>query len=195
MRWPASARPSRGEILLRGAPITGGAQARLLALRARARGPAAGRAGQGLHRLRERDPGLPDRARLRASAASCGSGTSSSSAGRWMRGYDVRPRRAHAGCALLLRRQPAEAGPRPRDGARPRPAAGRPADPRRRHRRDRVHPQAPDRDARRRQGRAAGLGRARRDPVARRPHPGDVRRHDHRRADARARPTSGASAC
>ena len=57
--------PLRGEILLRGAPITGGAQARQLRLRARARGPAAGRAGQGLHRLRERDPGLPDRAGLR----------------------------------------------------------------------------------------------------------------------------------
>ena len=108
---------------------------------------------------------------------------SSISAAAWMRGYDVRPLRAAARRALLLRRQPAEAGPRPRDGARPRPAAGRPADPRRRHRRHRVHPPAPDRHARRRQGRAPGLGRARRDPVALRPHPGHVRRHDHRRAE------------
>ena len=46
---------------------------------------------QGLHRLRERDPRLPDRARLRASTASCGSARSSTSAARWMRGYDVRP--------------------------------------------------------------------------------------------------------
>ena len=78
---------------------------------------------------------------------------------------------------------------------RPRPAAGRPADPRRRHRRHRVHPPAPDRDARRRQGAAAGLGRARRDPLAGRPHPRDVRRPHRRRAAPRPTPTSGRSAC
>ena len=117
----------------------------------------------------------------------------------WMQRLRRAPARAAARDAtFLLRRQPAEARPRPRDGARPGPAAGRPADPRRRHRRHRVHPPAPDRHARRRQGRAPGLGRARRDPVARRPHPGDVRRHaspassaQTRGRRARARPADG----
>ena len=49
--------------------------------------------------------------------------------------------------------------------------------------------------ARRRQGDPAGLGRARRDLRARRPHPRDVRRPHHRRAPARARPTRRTSAC
>ena len=55
------------------------------------------------------------------------------------------PGRRAAQGARVLGRQSAEAGARARAGARPRPAAGRAADPRRRHRRDRVHPQAPDR--------------------------------------------------
>ena len=42
----------------------------------------------------------------------------------------------------FLRRQPAEDRARPRDRARPERAAGRPADPRRRYRRHRVHPPA-----------------------------------------------------
>ena len=66
----------------------------------------------------------------------------------------------------LLRRQPAEDRHRPRDRARPRGAARRPADARRRHRRDRVHPPPARRAARRRQGDPARLGRARRDPGA-----------------------------
>ena len=50
--------------------------------------------------------------------------------------------------------------------------------------------------ARRGQGRAAGLGGTRRDPLAVRPHPGDVRRPHHGRARprgrrARARPAHG----
>ena len=69
-------------------------------------------------------------------------------------------------------------------------AARRPADARRGHRGDRVHPQAAGRPARRRQGDPAGLGRARRDHGARRPHPGHVRRPHHGRAVARARPIS-----
>ena len=77
------------------------------------------------------------------------------------------PRRCALEGALVLRRQSAEARARARAGARSRPAAGRAADPRGRHRRDRVHPQAPDRHARRRQGGAPRFGRAGRDHVAR----------------------------
>ena len=82
---------------------------------------------------------------------------------------------------LLLRRQPAEAGPRPRDGARPRPAPRRPADPRRRHRRHRVHPRRliAMRDA----GKAVRLVSVELDESCRfRPHHRHVRRHRHRRA-------------
>ena len=83
----------------------------------------------------------------------------------------------------LLGRQPAE----DRAGARARPEPGppprRPADARRGHRRDRVHPPAPRRAPRRREGDPPGLGRAGRDPGARRPHPGHARRA-HRRGGA-----------
>src|SRR5262249_11188572 len=53
-----------------------------------------------------------------------------------------------------------------------------------------------DRDARPRQGRAPGFSRARRDPLALRPHPGDVRRPHRRRARParqrrRTRPADG----
>ncbi|MEI2612970.1 MAG: ATP-binding cassette domain-containing protein [Candidatus Promineifilaceae bacterium] len=50
--------------------------------------------------------------------------------------------------------------------SRSRRADRRPADARRRYRRHRVHPQPDHQDARRGQGHPAGLGRARRDPVA-----------------------------
>ena len=75
-------------------------------------------------------------------------------------------------------------------------AARRPADARRRHRRHRVHPPPAPRHARRRQGDPARLRRARRDPLAVRPHPRHVRRPHRRRARAggrraRARPADG----
>ena len=58
-----------------------------------------------------------------------------------MERFDVRPRNPALRCAKLLRRQPAEAGAGARSSAQqPQRAAGRPADARRRHRRDRVHP-------------------------------------------------------
>ncbi len=70
-------------------------------------------------------------------------------------------RRAPARRALrsvqVLRRQPAEARARARGDARAAGAAGRPADARRRHRRDRVHPRPPARDARRRRRGAGGV--------------------------------------
>ena len=70
-------------------------------------------------------------------------------------------------------------------------APGRPAHARRRHRRDRVHPSAAGGAARRRQGGAARVGRARRDPRPRRPHPGDARRpHRRRGAAATRRPSA-----
>src|SRR5690606_11323502 len=47
---------------------------------------------------------------------------------------------------------------------------------------DRIHPQAADCHARPRQGRAAGLGGTRRDPLAVGPHPRHVRRAHRRRA-------------
>ena len=77
--------------------------------------------------------------------------------------------------------------------------AGRPADARRRYRRHRVHPSRAGEEPRRRLRRAGRVGRARRDPVARRPHPGDVRRPDRRRGRRRprrrahARPDDGGS--
>ena len=70
------------------------------------------------------------------------------------RGQDGALRRAPAGAAAedleVLRRQPAEDRARPRDRAPSEGAPRRPADPRRRHRRDRVHPPPPPRPARRR---------------------------------------------
>ena len=57
----------------------------------------------------------------------------------------------------LFRRQPAEDRRRPRDRAEPRASPDRPAHARRGHRRDRVHPQADRRPARRRQGDPAGV--------------------------------------
>ncbi len=110
--------------------------------------------------------------------------------------YDIRPPNLPAEDGEFLRRQPAEDRAGARDRAGPGSADRRPADPRRRCRRHRIHPQAADPDARQRQGRAADLGRARRDPLAVRPHPGDVRRPHCRRARAgyqrrRARPADG----
>ena len=106
------------------------------------------------------------------------------------------PARRAAEDGELLRRQPAEDRARPRDRARPGGARRRPADARRRHRRDRVHPPPPRRAARRRQGHPARLRRARRNPRFVRPHPGDVRRQAdgrmrHRRPRGRARPADG----
>jgi hypothetical protein len=53
-----------------------------------------------------------------------------------------------------------------------------------------IHNQ-PHQDARCRQGHPARLGRARRDPLARRPHPRHVRRPDHRRRSAIPTATEG----
>ena len=96
-----------------------------------------------------------------------------------------------------VRRQPAEGGRRP--GVRPGPEAARarPADSRPRRRQHRVHPSPGDRQARRRDGRAARVGRARRGPRDVRPDRGDVRRPDRGRdgrpdsRQERGRPADG----
>ena len=106
---------------------------------------------------------------------------------RKMAGYDIRPPNPRSEDRQLLGRQPAEDRAGARDGARPRHRARGPADPRRRHRRHRVHPQAPRRSAGCRQGGVAGLGRARRDHGIVGPDPGHVRRPPHRPAHAAAR--------
>ena len=111
--------------------------------------------------------------------------------GRALRHLDGALRRAAArarpALVELLRRQPAEAGAGARDGARAQGAAGRPADARRRYRRHRVHPSRAGEEPRPGLRRAGGVGRARRDPVARRPHRGDVRRPHRRRGAGRPR--------
>ena len=66
-----------------------------------------------------------------------------------------------------------------------------PADAGRRHRRDRIHPQAHRRPARRRQGAASGFGRARRNLRPFRPHHRALRRAGHRRAAARGHQRPG----
>ena len=86
--------------------------------------------------------------------------------GRSVRHPDAGHRRADR---QPVRRQPAEGDRRPRTDRRREGDLRRPADQRPRRRLDRVHPQADHRPARRRCRRAAGLGRARRDPVALRP--------------------------
>ena len=91
----------------------------------------------------------------------------------------------------VLGRQPAEDRAGPRAGPQPRPPPGRPAHPRRGHRRDRVHPPPPGGAPRRRQGDPAGLGRAGRDPGPGRPHPGHARRAHRRRGGAGAGDRAG----
>ena len=93
--------------------------------------------------------------------------------------------RAAAQDRQFLGRQSAEARARARDRAQPEDPFGRPADARRRHRRDRIHPQAHRRPARRRQGAAAGVRRARRDLRPVRPHHRALRRAHHGREKAR----------
>ena len=75
---------------------------------------------------------------------------------------------------------------------RPEGAGRRPADPRPRRRRDRVRPPPPRRRARRGPRDPADLARVRGGPLARRPHPRDLRGRDRRR-DAARRPRGGAS--
>ena len=95
------------------------------------------------------------------------------------------PARAAAEDRQFLRRQPAEDRAGARDRAQSGRHPGRPADARRRHRRDRVHPQAHRRAARRGQGGAAGVRRARRDLRARPTASSCCARAHHRRAAAR----------
>ena len=102
---------------------------------------------------------------------------------------DGRIRRPPA-CAVaqdrqFLRRQPAEDRAGARDRTQSEDPARRAANSGRRHRRDRIHPQAHRRSARRRQGGAPGLGRTRRDLRALRPHHRALRRPHHRGAPAR----------
>ncbi len=100
-----------------------------------ARGMVAGLPGVG-----DVDPRLSGRSRLLPQLSAGWAGA----VGAALRRADGALRRAaaRAGAALveLLRRQPAEADPGARDGARAQGAAGRPADARRRYRRHRVHP-------------------------------------------------------
>jgi simple sugar transport system ATP-binding protein len=60
--------------------------------------------------------------------------------GKLMERFDVRPRNPDLKVRQLLRRQPAEADPGAGDRAPAQGAGGRPADPRRRYRRHRIHP-------------------------------------------------------
>ena len=124
---------------------------------------------------RQRDPRLPRRCRATTARCLLDRRRSRATAPRWRRTTCARADRDAAQSAVL-RRQPAEARAGAGDRARSAAAAGRPADARRGHRRHRVHPRQllALRDAG--QGDAAGLGRAGRDPGARRPHPRDVRR-------------------
>ena len=87
--------------------------------------------------------------RLRATASSSTIGAIRDHAATQIEKLRHPPARCDLQDRQLLRRQPAEDRHRPRDGARPRRAARRPADARRRHRRHRVHP-PPDRRAARR---------------------------------------------
>ena len=111
------------------------------------------------------------------------------------RQFDIRTPSARCQGRDAVRRQPAEGRRRPR--VRPRPAAARPrpADTRPRRRQHRVHPQAGDRQARRRDGRPARLGRARRGARAVRPDRGHVPRPARRRRATAGRPTRTTSGC
>ena len=102
-----------------------------------------------------------------------------------------RPGRRHDR-AQHVRRQPAEGHHRPR--GRPGQTAHhrRAAHARPRRRRDRIHPQAARRPARRGQGRAARVARARRGHEPVRPHPRHVRGADRRRARPEADDRAGA---
>ena len=158
-------------------------------------GPPSRRPRHAVRGLRKRDARLPGRAGLRRAACCSTARRSSPTRRRKMEAYDIRPR------APLLKTANFSGGNQQkivlaREIERnPRGHPGRPADARRRHRRDRIHPQAHRRAARRRQGGAAGVGRTRRDFRAVRPHPRALRGPDHRRAQARGRPTRRTSAC
>ena len=184
-------RPTGGTLTVRGRVIdahhpSDPAEMRDAGPGARARGSPAPGHGGGLPGLGDVDPGLPGRTAVLPQLPARRAGGRPA-----LRHADGPLRRAaaRAGAALveLLRRQPAEAGAGARDGARAQGAAGRPADARRRYRRHRVHPSRAGEEPRRGLRRAGGLGRARRDPVARRPHPGDVRRPHRRRGAGRPR--------
>ena len=156
-------------------------------------GPSAPGHGGGVRGVGDVDPGLPGRAAFLSPLPDGRPG------GRRLlrRPHGALRRaatRARPALVELLRRQPAEAGAGARDGARSQGAAGRPADARRRYRRHRVHPSRAGEEPRPGLRRAGGLGRARRDPVARRPHPGDVRRPHRGRGAGAAAPTSARSA-
>ncbi len=100
---------------------------------------------------------------------------------RKMEAFDVRPRAPLLKTVKFLGRQPAKNRARPRDRAQSENPAGRPADAGRRHRRDRIHPHADRRPARRGQGGAARFGRTRRNLRPQRPDHRLVRRAHHRR--------------
>ena len=110
--------------------------------RPRARGPPARRPGHAVRGLRERDARLPRRTGLTAAACCSTAAPSSPTRRAKMEAFDIRPR------APLLRTANFSGGNQQkivlaREIERdPRGHAGRPADARRRHRRDRVHPQA-----------------------------------------------------
>ena len=102
--------------------------------------------------------------------------------------YDVRAPGITTHAGEPLGRQPAEGRRGPRAVPRPAPARGRPADPGRRRRVDRVHPH-PDRGhPRQRRARAGRLHRARRGRRARRPDHGALPRPDRRDRAARHPP-------
>ena len=165
-RWPGIRPLSGGEILLEGQPLPRGpaqsAGMRGARHRPRPRGPSSRRPSHAVRGVRERHARLPVRARLRQGLSLRPQGDH-----RRRGPQDGGLRRQAAGAAAqdrqFLRRQPAEAGARPRNRAQPEDHAGRPADAGRRHRRDRVHSQAHRRPARRRQGAPAGFRRTRRD--------------------------------
>ena len=123
----------------------------------------------------ERHPRLPGRAQLPARAPAQPSGRGSQLPAP---GVGVRCPASGGSLADLgvLGRQPAEdrAGPGARPG--PGPAPRGPAHARRGHRGHRVHPPPAGGAPGRREGGPPGLGRAGRDPRARRPHPRHARR-------------------
>ena len=128
-----------------------------------------------------------------SAAARCSSTSSTSSRSKKLKEYDVRAPGITTHGRQPLRRQPAEGRRRPRALPRPAAARGGPADPRRRRRVHRVHPQADRGHPRQRRPGARGLDRARRGRCARGPDHGALPRPD-RRASCPPTPPARSSA-
>ena len=128
--------------------------------RLRARGPQRRRPGQGVHRRREPGAGHLRPAAVRQRARRSSRTPSPTSAKERIEQFDIRTSSAERAGGHPLRRQPAEGDRGPGDVPAAEALHRRPADPRRRRRLDRVHPQPDHPRAGRRHRRAGGLQRA-----------------------------------